>query len=84
MLEAVCGLARDGNLDATGMPTDPFDIVNLARLSDLCVAGIPARVQRLLAELLSAIGQLLGYDPHFRRYRTPSCRRSATRLFDVA
>jgi quercetin dioxygenase-like cupin family protein len=84
MLEAICGMARDGKLNASGMPTNLFDAANLARLSDLYVAGIPVWMQKVMVELLSALGLLLGHDPDFRRYRAPSRNKSATRIFDVA
>jgi quercetin dioxygenase-like cupin family protein len=84
MLEAVCGMARDGKLNAAGMPTNLFEMVNLARLSDIYVAGIPVWLQKIIVDMISAIGLLLGYDPDFRRYRTPSRGRRAIRVFDVA
>ena len=84
MLEVFCGMARDGKLNASGMPINLFDAANLARLSDLYVPGVPAWMLKIIVEALSALGSLLGHDRHFRRYRAQSRRRSATRIFDAA
>jgi quercetin dioxygenase-like cupin family protein len=82
LLEVHCRMARDGKLTAAGTPANLFDMVNLARLSDIYISGIPTWLQGIVMEIISAVGMLLGHDPDFREYRSPPKRRRVTQVVE--
>ena len=56
-LRGVYGLAQDGLAGASGMPRDPRGLALVLAQSDLTLAAIPGRLQRLAVRLLGWAGQ---------------------------
>jgi hypothetical protein len=71
VLEALCAMAVEGATTKDGMPRDPFQLANLARLSETYLPGVPVWMQKSMLRLASPVAWLLGYDRDFAAYRTP-------------
>jgi quercetin dioxygenase-like cupin family protein len=77
VLEAVAGMARGGRLTRKCVPKNPLRLVQLARLSETYLPGIPVWIQRIGIAVGSGIARLAGYDPEFAEYATPELSQPA-------
>jgi quercetin dioxygenase-like cupin family protein len=68
VLEVNSALAHQGKLDAWGMPKDPFELANLASLSETYIPGLPILFQKAAVAMVSGVGFFLGYNPTLERY----------------
>jgi mannose-6-phosphate isomerase-like protein (cupin superfamily) len=68
VLEAVCGMGKDGKLNKNAMPRNPFLLAQLGRLSESYLPIIPIWMQKPMLAIGSALGWILGYDPRFSQY----------------
>jgi mannose-6-phosphate isomerase-like protein (cupin superfamily) len=76
MLEAICGLAQAGKLNRKAMPRNPFYLVNIGRLSESYMPGLPIWFQKIGLSMGSITGRLLGVDPTLRAYRELACEQA--------
>lgn len=69
-IEVGARLAAEGKLNKKTMPTNLFIMVNLGRLSETYLPGIPVWFQKFGMTVGSGVSRLLGFDPEFKPYRT--------------
>ena len=72
VLELASALAHQGKLDAWGLPRDPFELANLASLTETYLPGVPILLQRATLGMVSGFGLFLGYNPTLMRYLSAS------------
>ena len=77
VLEANAGLAKAGKLNKNAMPRNPFHLVNIGKLSETYLPGIPIWFQKMGLATGSLVGRALGFDPTFRKYRAMAVDASA-------
>ena len=69
VLEVMSVMSHDGRMDRYGLPKNPFELANLARLSETYVPGVPIILQKLVIGAATLMGRLLGYGSDFSQYR---------------
>jgi quercetin dioxygenase-like cupin family protein len=74
VLEAVCGMGRDGRLNKSAMPRNPFLLAQLGRLSESYLPIIPIWMQKPMLAIGSTLGWILGCDPKFSQYTHASAQ----------
>ncbi|HEX8917909.1 MAG TPA: cupin domain-containing protein [Chloroflexota bacterium] len=72
VLEAMSVMAHEGKLRENALPSSPFDLVHLLKLSETYTPQVPIWIQRIALALGVSIGWLLGYDPDLKQYRSDS------------
>lgn len=78
MFETNCGLARDGRVDAKGLP--PFlQLVLLAYAYETYLERPPVPVQQVLFAILRPLARLRGYRARYQRYSGPAPGPGAAR-----
>ena len=70
-IRAGFGLARDGRVNAKGVPKDPMELALIYELSQSYLPGMPLFLQRGLFGIVARIARWRGYDPEFSKYTKP-------------
>lgn len=65
---------RDGKLNKSAMPRNPFLLAQLGRLSESYLPVIPIWMQKPMLTIGSTLGWVLGYDPRFSQYTQASAQ----------
>jgi quercetin dioxygenase-like cupin family protein len=67
-LRASFGVARDGRVTKSGIPTNIFELALLYELSQSHIAGVPRFLQTGIFGALAKAARWRGYDPTFPQY----------------
>jgi mannose-6-phosphate isomerase-like protein (cupin superfamily) len=71
-MRASFGVARDGRVTKSGIPTNPFELALLYELSESQIAGVPRFLQTGVFAALAKVARWRGYDPDFPQYTRPT------------
>jgi quercetin dioxygenase-like cupin family protein len=81
VLEVSAALAQQGRMNKKrATPKNPFELVNMGKLSETYLPGIPIWFQNIGMTMGSAVGKVLGYDPEFSKYREALAERRAAAI----
>lgn len=67
-MRAAFGVAGDGRVTKSGIPTNPFELALLYELSQSHIAGVPRFLQTGVVAVLAKLARWRGYDPDFSQY----------------